>query len=163
MESTQGHKDPKTYTQRQKAITHNFIHQYARRLIFYDPILYEKAKDKVSFKDFFLHPDFTLDDMYRYMVLSAKQLEIGLPWVKDSMIEACVMASLDIKDKVGAANIGPLGAYLRLSCKWQGPLTLDKDARIKILGGWIYNRRHGGPITNEVWWVRTLRNLKEFA
>ncbi|THU79467.1 hypothetical protein K435DRAFT_845454 [Dendrothele bispora CBS 962.96] len=112
---------------RERDIGRILMRQFARRIIFYDPILFSKATDKVSFEDLFSHPDFTLDDVFRFEHLYSKRLGFGLLWFRDSLMEACAMApSLDGKDGTNLANFGNYG-------------------------GWIYNRRHETTVTNEVW------------
>ena len=39
------------------------LQQYARRAIFYDPVLYLRSIGKVSFKDFVLYDDASMEDV----------------------------------------------------------------------------------------------------
>ncbi|THU90942.1 hypothetical protein K435DRAFT_727758 [Dendrothele bispora CBS 962.96] len=142
---TKTSKDPlaQSSIQRERNISRILVHQFARRIIFYDPILCSKAIDKVSFEDLFSHPDFTLDDLFRFMYLYENRLGLGLLWFKDSTMEACAMApSLDGKDEKNAANVG------------------DYESRVSFLGGWIYNRRHKMTMTNEGWSVPLPANIE---
>jgi hypothetical protein len=65
--------------------------QYARRILFHDPVLSLKALDKVPFKDFILDDNFSLEDLAKFFVIWTKRLEIGLLWWKDSTLEALAM------------------------------------------------------------------------
>ncbi|PBK75973.1 hypothetical protein ARMSODRAFT_1080127 [Armillaria solidipes] len=108
------------------------MQQYARRILFHEPTLYLKTLDKVSFKDLFLDDDFDFVDLIRFVIVWMKRLEFGLPWWKDSVIEALTLAG---RPGSNTANLGDLGN------------------RFNIVGGWIYNRTHKGKISNEGWWV----------
>ncbi|KAK7462323.1 hypothetical protein VKT23_007924 [Stygiomarasmius scandens] len=101
--------------------------QYALRVIFYDPALFSKAIDKVSIEDFLLHPDFTLDDMYRFLAFEEQKLDIGLPWLKESIVEACAITPSDSNSGGNAINI--------------------EDSQISVLEGQISDRRHEGTMT----------------
>ncbi|KAK0194072.1 hypothetical protein F5146DRAFT_418329 [Armillaria mellea] len=109
------------------------MQQYARRILFYEPTLYLKTLDKVSFKDLFLDDDFDFVDLIRFVIVWSKRLEFGLLWWKDSVIEALTLAG---RPGSNTANLG------------------DLSNRFNIVGGWIYNRAHKRlKISNEGWWV----------
>ncbi|KAK0480209.1 hypothetical protein IW261DRAFT_1336046 [Armillaria novae-zelandiae] len=115
------------------------MQQYARRILFYEPTLYLKTLDKVSFKDLFLDDDFDIVDLIRFMIVFRKRLEFGLLWWKDSVIEALALAG---RPNSNTANLADLGN------------------RFNIVGGWIYNRAHQRKISNEGWWGEPTRNIE---
>jgi hypothetical protein len=86
-------------------IMHNITLQYARRILFYDPVLSLKALNKVSFKDLILDDDFSIEDLKNFFELWTKRTAIGLLWWKDSTLEALAMLSSDGKLN-NAANVG---------------------------------------------------------
>jgi hypothetical protein len=65
--------------------------QYLRRIIFHNPQLLARSRDKVSLKDFIMDDDFGIDDMLRIGSMLKKRLHIGLRWWKDSWTEAVAM------------------------------------------------------------------------
>ncbi|KAJ3861324.1 hypothetical protein EV359DRAFT_84438 [Lentinula novae-zelandiae] len=109
---------------------HTWAH-YIRRIVLHEPVLSLKATNKVSFKDLLLDEEFTAEDVEWIGVLLGKQMQIGLLWCKDSLIEA--MSIIRNKLKGTAANVG------------------DPKNRFKILGGWIFNTPHSGTMSNEMW------------
>ncbi|KAF5365208.1 hypothetical protein D9758_005462 [Tetrapyrgos nigripes] len=137
--------DPSEWTTMSKSkrialIRQKVLEQYGRRIIFYDPTLSFKAIGKVSFKDYFLHPDFSLDDLERFLHYYYNRVGFGLLWYKNAVMEA--LASLPSQDK--SKNLANLGKI---------------DSRFPVLGGWVYNIRQQGPMSNEGWWylIETLR------
>ncbi|KAI0057396.1 hypothetical protein BV25DRAFT_1437724 [Artomyces pyxidatus] len=107
--------------------------QYMRRIVMHDPVLGQKALDKVSLNDLLLDPDFSVEDFERIWILLAKRMAIGLLWWKDSTLEALAMWSKG--DKSGnVANLGKL------------------EDRYPVIGGWVYNTPHKQNMTNEGWW-----------
>ncbi|KAF9473999.1 hypothetical protein BDN70DRAFT_866830 [Pholiota conissans] len=110
----------------------HIMRQYALRIIFYEPALYLKAQGKVSLKDFILSDDFSMEDIARFNALLTRKLDIGLLWMKDSVVEAVNMLSAGGLS-ANAANIG------------------HPNNRIKILDGWIYNVPHIKKVSNEAW------------
>jgi len=105
----------------------DILHQYTRRVILYDSTLLLKAKDKVSFNDLFLDPDFTDEDCKRLVYGQIEKLQKSMIWWKDATLEALAMHG-----KSGtAANVGN-----------------PKD-RFKIAGGWVFNNRHTGTMSSE--------------
>ncbi|RDB30516.1 hypothetical protein Hypma_007277 [Hypsizygus marmoreus] len=107
------------------------LQQYARRIIFHEPVLFMKSLNKESFKDLLLDDDFSLEDLSRFALLFNKELGLGLLWLKDAVMEALIMSG-----RAGtSANVG------------------DPKNRIKILGGWIFNRGHTRTMSNEGWWT----------
>ncbi|KAJ4466963.1 hypothetical protein C8R41DRAFT_925929 [Lentinula lateritia] len=94
--------------------------QYLRRIVLHEPVLSLKAPNKVLFKDLNLDEEFTPEDVERIGVLLGKQMQLGLLWWKDSLIEA--MSIIRNKLKGTAANVG----------------------EFKILGGWVFNTPHSG-------------------
>jgi hypothetical protein len=86
-------------------IMHNIMLQYARRILFHDPVLSLKALNKVSFKDLILDDDFSVEDLENFFELWTKRTAIGLLWWKDSTLEAFAMLSSDGKPN-NAANVG---------------------------------------------------------
>ena len=84
--------------------------QFIRRIVFYDPALFLKAIDKVSFEDFLLGADFSLEDGFKiYKMTLQFSLGFGLMWMKDAVIEALSMAKSGLLDN--AANVGNLSTY----------------------------------------------------
>ncbi len=129
------------------------MQQYARRILFHEPTLYLKTLDKVSFKDLFLDDDFDFVDLIRFVIVWSKRLEFGLPWWKDSVIEALTLAG---RPGSNTANLGDLGTFV-ITCGFSASsisLFSSSGNRFNIVGGWIYNRTHKGKISNEGWWVR---------
>ncbi|KAJ3924362.1 MAG: hypothetical protein NXY57DRAFT_970074 [Lentinula lateritia] len=78
--------------------------QYLRRIVLHEPVLSLKATNKVSFKDLNLDEEFRPEDVERIGVLLGKQMQIGLLWWKDSLIEA--MSIIRNKLKGTAVNVG---------------------------------------------------------
>ncbi|KAJ3851104.1 hypothetical protein EV368DRAFT_74789 [Lentinula lateritia] len=112
--------------------------QYLRRIVLHEPVLSLKATNRVSFKDLILDEEFTPEDLERIGVLLDKQMQIGLLWWKDSLIEA--MSIIRNKLKGTAVNIG------------------DPKKGFKILGGWVlFNTPHSGTMSNEMWGNRFVR------
>ena len=74
-------------------IIYHSAQQYARRIVFHEPVLSLKALDKVSFKDLLLDEDFSHEDVARFALVFVKRLEIGILWWKDSVLEAIEMES----------------------------------------------------------------------
>ena len=74
-------------------IIYHSAQQYARRIVFHEPVLSLKALDKVSFKDLLLDEDFSHEDAARFALVFVKRLEIGMLWWKDSVLEAIEMES----------------------------------------------------------------------
>ncbi|KAF7332769.1 hypothetical protein MKEN_00160600 [Mycena kentingensis (nom. inval.)] len=95
-----------------------------------NPRLLSLAWDKVSFRDLVMDEAFGWDDVGEMFRLFMGRLEFGLPWWKDSVVEAYAMGS----DNFAPASMGTL------------------ENRFKILGGWIYNNKRGQPASNKVWW-----------
>ena len=85
--------------------------QYARRIIFYEPTLFIRSMDKVSFRDFFLSDDLDIEDCSSFMELFLRPDELPLPWFKDSIYEGLHMMQQS-EPKYGAANIGDIGLYI---------------------------------------------------
>ncbi|KAJ3527550.1 hypothetical protein NMY22_g9739 [Coprinellus aureogranulatus] len=112
------------------------LSQYARRVVFYDPILFAKSLDKVSFRDLVLSDDFDMEDTVRFMGLFGQCDGYPLPWLKDSIFEALKMIKRmkNGPPEHASANFGKV------------------DHRFRVLGGWIYNQRHKDPVSDEVWW-----------
>ncbi|KAF8177823.1 hypothetical protein K438DRAFT_1726697 [Mycena galopus ATCC 62051] len=104
--------------------------QYLRRIIFHNPQLLARSRDKVSLKDFIMDEDFGIDDMLQIGSMLKKRLHIGLRWWKDSWTEAVAMKG----NPDAAANMGNI------------------ENRFKILGGWIYNSSRETPASNKVWY-----------
>ncbi|KAF8056631.1 hypothetical protein FPV67DRAFT_1729807 [Lyophyllum atratum] len=106
--------------------------QYARRIIWHEPTLCYKALDKVSFRDFILSDEITVEDMAKFFeVFAVQRLRLGLLWLKDAAIEALAMSRPGVAGT--AANVG------------------DPKNRYPVLGGWIFNRAHAGTMSNEAW------------
>ena len=80
--------------------------QYARRIVFHDPVLFMKAMGKVSFEDLLLSEDFSLEDITCFSPLF-KPMEFGIRWYKDAVVEA-----LAIRDAGTAANVGDPGMVI---------------------------------------------------
>lgn len=98
-------QDPKDPQLRRDSIAAlKTMQQYALRIIFYDPVLFAKAEEKVSMKDLVLSDDFSMDDMVRFVVLLEAKLGFGLLWMKDSVVEALTISSADLSGNV--ANVG---------------------------------------------------------
>ncbi|KAJ3542751.1 hypothetical protein NMY22_g3395 [Coprinellus aureogranulatus] len=114
------------------------LSQYARRIVFYDPILFAKSLDKVSFRDLVLSDDFDMEDTVRFMGLFGQCDGYPLPWLKDSIFEALKMIKRmkNGPPEHASANFG----------------KVDHRFRVLDLGGWIYNQRHKDPVSDEVWW-----------
>ncbi|RXW13682.1 hypothetical protein EST38_g12170 [Candolleomyces aberdarensis] len=111
-----------------------YIHsQYARRIIFNEPTLFNKSLGKVSFRDFFLSDDLDIEDCALFTQFFMRPDEFPLPWFKDSVYEGLNMMRKN-DPQHGAANIG------------------DTKSRVFILGGWIYNHSHRNSTSDEVWW-----------
>lgn len=74
---------------------HLTLLQYARRAILHEPVLSLKAMDKVSFKDFILSEDFSMEDAARFaiMISTHVRMGLGLLWYKDAIVEALAMSS----------------------------------------------------------------------
>jgi hypothetical protein len=90
-------------------VQHATMLQYARRVIFHDPVLSLKALNKVSLKDLLLDPEFSWEDVVRFITVWEKRLEIGLLWWKDATLEALAMypkSSTGHPAADGAANFG---------------------------------------------------------
>jgi hypothetical protein len=77
-------------------IIHNIILQYARRILFHDPVLSLKALD---------NDDFSVEDLTKFDTVWVKQTAIGLLWWRDSTLEALTMFSSGGKPN-NAANVG---------------------------------------------------------
>ncbi|KAF8837063.1 hypothetical protein BDN67DRAFT_973484 [Paxillus ammoniavirescens] len=111
--------------------TRFFIYQqFSRRIILHQPHLFMKSLEKVSFKDFILGDDFSLEDLFKFVQLFARPLEFPLQWFKDAVLDALAM----ISPRDTAANVGRL------------------ENRFPLLGGWVFNRAHTGTMSNEGWW-----------
>lgn len=91
-------------------ITRNAVLQYARRVVFHDPVLSLKAANKVSFKDLILDDEFYPEDALRYHVLWEKRMELGLLWWKDATLEALAMFPQG-GATTNAANVGSPGEF----------------------------------------------------
>ncbi|KAF5334781.1 hypothetical protein D9611_012915 [Ephemerocybe angulata] len=115
------------------ALQYYHMCQYARRVVFHHPVLFAKSLDKVTFRDMILSDDFDLEDATHFAQLFVRVDEFPLPWMKDAMFEALEMMKHPNPES-GAANLGDVGS------------------RVKVLGGWIYNRKHTKAVTDEVWW-----------
>jgi hypothetical protein len=89
--------------------------QYALRIIFYDPNLFARAEGKVSLKDLIFSDDLSLDDLFRFAILLGEtHLEVGLLWMKDSVVEALTISSAGLSGNV--AGVGdPSKSALTLS------------------------------------------------
>jgi hypothetical protein len=87
--------------------------QYARRVIFYEPTLFNKSLDKISFRDFFLSDDLEIEDCSSFMELFMRPDELPLPWFKDSIYEGLHMMQQK-EPQHGAANIANTGSYTTL-------------------------------------------------
>lgn len=91
---------------RQMTISQNIMLQYARRVLFRDPVLSLKALNKESFEDLVLDVDFSVEDMRRFTELWKKQLEFGLLWMKDATMEALAMYPSAGKPEQTLLNVG---------------------------------------------------------
>ncbi|KIJ12328.1 hypothetical protein PAXINDRAFT_14806 [Paxillus involutus ATCC 200175] len=110
--------------------TRFFIYQqFSRRIILHQPHLFMKSLEKVSFKDFILGDDFSLEDLFNFHELFRSPLKFPLLWFKDAILDA-----LAISRHGTAANVGRL------------------ENRFSLLGGWVFNRAHTGTMSNEGWW-----------
>lgn len=146
-----GTKNPEL--QRLALISQNTVLQYARRILFYDPVLSLKAMDKVSLLDLLLDPDFSMEDMSRFTILMEKRLAIGLLWWKDAVFEALAMFPV-VGQSGNPANVGdPSMPYHPIYSQLRCLTVFTAEARFQIVGGWIFNRAHKGTMTNEAWWV----------
>lgn len=95
------------HSDRQVTIRHSITLQYARRILFYEPVLWLKALNKVSFKDLIFDDDFSIEDAERFSTLLGKRMEFELIWWKDATLEALDMAAKSVGGKPGnAANTG---------------------------------------------------------
>ncbi|KAF8834137.1 hypothetical protein BDN67DRAFT_976199, partial [Paxillus ammoniavirescens] len=103
--------------------------QFARRIIFHQPHLFMKSLEKVSFKDFVLGDDFSVEDLFKFVQLFVTPLEFPLQWFKDAILDA-----LAISRHGTAANVGRL------------------ENRFPLLGGWVFNRAHTRTMSSEGWW-----------
>jgi len=80
--------------------------QYVRRMVFYDPNLFVKGIDKVSFEDFLLSDDLTYEDVF----LLFKKLHpdgllgSGLIPVKDAVLETLFMVKSGFLDNAAKAG-----------------------------------------------------------
>ena len=102
------------YARSKTLLVHQILQQYALRIIFYEPTLFMKSVGRVSLKDFLLCDDLTLEDIGLFFQLFSKKLELGLLWLKDSILEALTMTR---HGSFGtAANIGATGKTNELSC-----------------------------------------------
>jgi hypothetical protein len=81
--------------------------QYLRRAVFYDDALYYKILDKVSFKDWFLSPDFEIEDGLALAIHFRGMNAFGLLWVKDSVYEAIEIVRR--QDESITAQLGDIG------------------------------------------------------
>ncbi|KAH6918078.1 hypothetical protein BKA70DRAFT_7862 [Coprinopsis sp. MPI-PUGE-AT-0042] len=106
--------------------------QYLRRAAFYDDTLYHKTLDKVSFDDLFLSQEFQIEDAITVAVHLKGMTGFGLPWLKDSVVEAVEIVRRG--DENISAQLGNMAS------------------RINILGGWIYTQRYSKKVSDEVWW-----------
>lgn len=128
-----------------------------RRIVFYDPALFLKAIDKVSFEDFLLSDDFSLEDGFKiYTMMLRFHLGFGLMWMKDVVIEALSMAKSGLSDN--ATNVGNLSMY-HSKPRYDHIFTRTTDSRIKILGRWVYNVPHSGKISDKTWHVSRLTHI----
>jgi hypothetical protein len=85
------------------------LQQYLRRIVFHDPALYLASLGKVSAKDFLLDENLSVTDIFKMVVmLLRQQVGFGLLWMKDSMMEALVMA----RNGGNCANVGRPGNTL---------------------------------------------------
>lgn len=113
-------------------VGHIALSQYLRRAAYYDSGLYYKTLDKVSFKDWILSPEFTLEDASNLVVHFLGMTGFGLLWLKDAVHEAVEIVRRD--DESITANLG------------------QTNNRINILGGWIYREKYTKKVSDEVWW-----------
>lgn len=65
--------------------------QFARRIIFHQPTLFMKSIGKVSFLDIILDDEFSMEDIFRFLELFTRPLELPLLWFKDSIVDALAM------------------------------------------------------------------------
>ncbi|KAG9311911.1 hypothetical protein JVU11DRAFT_8172 [Chiua virens] len=91
--------------------------QLARRIIFYDPSLFMNSLDKVSFEDFILSDDLSMEDLVRFSDMFFHPMDFPLNWVKDAVSDALVMSGHGT-----VANIG------------------SEETRVPLLGGWVFKR-----------------------
>jgi len=87
---------------------HNDASCHICRIVFYDTTLFLTAIDKVSFEDFLLSDDFSLEDGFKIhmMTLPEFPLALGFMWMKDAVIETLFMVKSELLDN--AANVGNL-------------------------------------------------------
>ena len=107
--------EPETDLTRYMGMLHYLtLCQYARRIFFYDPILFANSLDKVSFRDMVLSEDFSIEDAARFTLLFGQVDGFPLPWMKDSFYEALEMMKRAKKGppEHAAANLGKVGTPL---------------------------------------------------
>lgn len=90
-------------------IMHNIMIQYARRILFHDPVLSLKAIGKVSFKDLILDDNFSFEDMVKFLVALQNRMGFGLLCWKDSTLEALAMLPSGSGEPNNAASVGNPG------------------------------------------------------
>ncbi|KAI0317729.1 hypothetical protein OF83DRAFT_1083404 [Amylostereum chailletii] len=115
-------------------IVRDALQQYGRRIVLQDPVLFEKAQNKVSWEDLFLDIEFQTEDFQRLCAGFGRATDIGLLWLKDSVIEAIAMWP-EPGNQGTSATAGEYGH------------------RHKILGRWVYTS-YNKKLTSspETWW-----------
>ena len=108
---------------RLSTIMHNTALQYARRILFNDPVLFLKAVDKVSFKDLILDEDFSLEDLVKFDHIWEKRMGFGIVWWKDSILEALAMLPSNGEHSSNAANVGDPSEFDYVYAEFGGPHT----------------------------------------
>ncbi|KAI0756079.1 hypothetical protein C8Q80DRAFT_1091513 [Daedaleopsis nitida] len=118
--------------------------QFFRRIILHDPVLANKAHDKVSFLDLFQSPEFTAEDCDR---LFGKVNIMGdaLIWWKDSFLDAIDLRPTDRKRRDGASVARTHLSRSTVLTGW------SVDNRVRLLGSWVYQRQHSKSLTPEGW------------
>jgi hypothetical protein len=119
--------------------------------VLHDPVLAQRAEDKVSFLDMFHSSDFQTCDFER-LNKAINLMGDALLWWKDATLEALALHPVHRKQG-DVANVGPLGMYRFMIFCGCVHVYYGKEHRVKLLGGWVYKVQHEKSMGGEGWMV----------